>query len=112
MNNLLKKSQENLKANTNPTEQIDVVIKTIRSITDERRVMLITDKGTFFVFKNQFDKGVTPAIPSSGLKAKLTLEERTVGEKTFINVTAISYDVAELSAKHLAATFGNALVIA
>lgn len=114
MSELLKKLQASTKvsANVGKSEDVAVIIMSINSITDERRARLTTDKGTFFIFKNQFAQGKLPYV-GKGLKATLTLTEiKGQDGKEFINVTAINYNVDDLSAKQLVASMGNAVVLA
>ncbi len=101
---LLKQSQANVTADE--SADLDCIITSISSITDDRKVKLATDKGTFFPFKNQFPNGKVPYV-GKGLKATITLSEKIVGDKTFTNVTDIKYNVDELSMKQIAASYGN-----
>lgn len=106
---LLKKSQENVKS-SGTTEDIDCLITSISSVSDDRKVKLSTDKGVFFPFKNQFPNGKVPYV-GKGIKAVITLIEKTTDDGTFVNVNAINYDLEAMSAKQLVATAGLAVAL-
>lgn len=93
---------------TRPQETVVVAIKAIRGTSDDRRVMIDSDKGIFFAWKNSFPSETVPII-SKPLNATLTLEKRVVGEDIYINVVQVQYDPEELGKFAMVATFGNAV---
>ena len=105
---LLEKYAGQLKDYTSrEQETVDVVITNIRGTKDDRRVMLDTNSGQFFAFKNSFPNGVVPVLPKAGLEASITLEQN--GE--YINVVSIKYDVESLGKFNAVASFGNTVAL-
>lgn len=109
MESLLKKSQANVKSQ-GTTEDVECTITSISAVSDDRKVKLSTDKGVFFPFKNQFPNGRVPYV-GKGIKATVTLIEKTTESGTFVNVAAINYDMDAMSTKQLVASAGLAVAL-
>ena len=110
---LLAKLQERNKAsNFQPRESeiVGVIIKSITGTRSEDRVRVITDQGTFFIWKSAFPKGLVPSMAGE-LPAQLVLEENKTEQGEFVNVIAVNYNAEALGKYNTVATFGNAVAL-
>ena len=99
---LLDKLQGQIKGSTANVEIIPVEVKAVIGFKDPKKIMLETDKGTFFVFQDSL-RGIsnTDALPEK-FKAELTLVEK--GE--YVNVTAVNVDLESLGKYNFVASAG------
>lgn len=97
---MLDKMQAKLSTFKAKEEQtVNVTIKDIKPTKDSNRVMLVTDKGNMFAFKNVFAGGV-PAMVTNPFKAEVALREN--GE--FVNVSRVKYNPEEIGKYNFVAT--------
>lgn len=110
MSNLLNKLKEAQKSYKTPVEEtINVVITDIKPTRDDSRVMLVTNVGNIFAWKNTFAGGI-PVIDKP-LKAEVTLRENTTSDgKSYTNVSRVKYSLEEMGKYSFVAT--NKLTVA
>ena len=111
MSKLLELYSKNIKESSAVTETVSVTINKVLPTKDDRKVMLQTDKGTMFAWKDSI-KGIknVDALPNN-FKAEVTLIEKTVGEQTFINVTSVKIDLESLGKYGFVASIGAAVAL-
>ena len=96
---LLAKLQEKQSLFVAPNEEtLEVTISDIKPTSDERRVMLVTNKGNIFAWRNVFDGGVP--VASKEFRATVTLREN----KEFVNVSRVKYNLEETGKYSFVAT--------
>ena len=99
---LLNKLQGQIKGSNANTQVIPVEVRAVIGFKDPKKLMLETDKGTFFVFKDSL-RGITntDALPQK-FKAEITLVEK--GE--YVNVSAVNIDLESLGKYNFVASAG------
>lgn len=100
---LLKKLQAKQKeSNSANSETISAKIERFSSLKQDDRVLIVTDKGNFFAFRNAVKQGIPREMPSAGLKASITLVEKGA----YINVASVEYSFDDISKRAFVATSG------
>lgn len=102
--NLIEKALAGNKSYTaKKTEEHLVIIKNVRPLLkDDRRVIIDTDKGTFFGFRSVFGSDIAISSIPSNTKATLTLQEGK--DEQYANVVSVKIDSNSQSAKELVVT--------
>lgn len=72
-------------------ETLSVTIKDIKNTKDEQRVMMITDIGNIFAWRNVFDGGVPIGAPA--FKAEITLRGASTEKGDFVNISRVKYNL-------------------
>lgn len=111
MSKLLEKYSANIKDSQAVTETIQATISNVLPTKDDRKVMLESDKGTFFAWKDTI-KGIKDIdlLPKS-FKAEITLMEKTTDKGTFINVVSVKVDLESLGKYNFVASCGVAVAL-
>lgn len=72
-------------------ETISVTVNDIKPTKDENRVMLMTDIGNIFAWRNVFDGGVP--VGAKKFKAEITLRGASTEKGDFVNISRVKYDL-------------------
>jgi hypothetical protein len=89
---LLDKFQSQVKESNTNVEIIAVNVTAVITYKDTDKLILDTDKGRFFVFKNSINGIENPLALPQRFKANITLVEK--GE--YVNVTAVNIELDSL----------------
>ena len=89
---LLDKFQSQVKESNTNVEIIPVNVTAVITYKDTDKLILDTDKGRFFVFKNSINGIENPLALPQRFKANITLVEK--GE--YVNVTAVNIELDSL----------------
>ena len=99
---LLDKLQAQVKGSTANVEIIPVEIKAVIAYKDNGKLILDTDKGRFFTFKDAIRGISNPDALPQKFKAEITLVEK--GD--YVNVTAVNIDLESLGKYNFVASAG------
>jgi hypothetical protein len=99
---LLDKLQGQIKGSTANIETVPVEVRAVVGYKDPKKLMITTDKGTFFVFKDSIRGISNPDALPQKFKAELTLVEK--GE--YVNVTAMNIELESLGKYNFVASAG------
>jgi len=104
---LLKQYSEKITESTAVVETVSVTVKNVLAIKDQRKLMLETDKGTFFVWKDSI-KGIKN--PDT-LPKKFTAEVTLIQKGAYINVTKVTVELESLGKYNFVASCNLAVAL-